>query len=86
MSVHYSVIQGKQVPYTNVRIPNDQLELDPGNPRVQYLVGQMPGNVTQARLDELIWAKDQVKALAGSIFQNGGIPPGGKCRIAVRGL
>jgi hypothetical protein len=73
MSTEYTVIQGKQVPYTVSRIPNDQLELDRGNPRVQYLVGQMAGNVTQARLDELIWAKDQVKALAQSIFQNGGI-------------
>src|SRR5579872_2054824 len=73
MATHYTVIQGKQIPYTVARIPNSQLELDPGNPRVQYLVGQMAGNVTEARLDELIWAKDQVKALAQSIFQNGGI-------------
>jgi hypothetical protein len=73
MNTQFTVIQGKQVPYTIARIPNDQLELDPGNPRVQYLVGQMAGNVTQSRLDELIWAKDQVKALAQSIFQNGGI-------------
>lgn len=73
MNAQYTVIQGKQVPYTAARIPNDQLELDPANPRVQYLVGQMAGNVTQTRLDELIWAKDQVKALAQSIFQNGGI-------------
>jgi hypothetical protein len=74
MSTQYTtVIQGKQVPYTIMRIPNDRLELDPENPRVQYLVGQMAGNVTQTRLDELIWAKDQVKALAQSIFQNGGI-------------
>jgi hypothetical protein len=73
MSTQYTAVQGKQVPYTPSRIPNDQLELDPANPRVQYLVGQMAGNVTQARLDELIWAKDQVKALAQSIFQNGGI-------------
>ena len=50
----------------------------------------MPGNVTQVRLDELIWAKDQVKALAQSIFQNGGIreaiivQPVGKNRYRVR--
>lgn len=73
MSQQFTVIQGKQVPYTIARIPNDQLELDPANPRVQYLVGQMAGDITQSRLDELIWAKDQVKALAQSIFQNGGI-------------
>ena len=73
MNTQYTVIQGKQVPYTIARIPNDQLELDPANPRVQYLVGQMAGAVTQERLDQMIWAKDQVKALAQSIFQNGGI-------------
>ena len=90
MNTQFTVIQGKQVPYTVARIPNDQLELDPGNPRVQYLVGQMAGNVTQARLDELIWAKDQVKALAQSIFQNGGIreaiivQPTGKNKYRVR--
>jgi hypothetical protein len=90
MKTEYTVIQGKQVPYTFARIPNDQLELDPGNPRVQYLVGQMAGHVTQERLDELIWAKDQVKALAQSIFQNGGIreaiivQPSGKNKFRVR--
>lgn len=70
---HTTVIQGKPVQYSITRISNDKLELDPANPRVQYLVGQMAGNITQERLDELIWAKDQVKALAQSIFQNGGI-------------
>jgi hypothetical protein len=90
MNTQYTVIQGKQIPYTVARIPNGQLELDPGNPRVQYLVGQMAGNVTEARLDELIWAKDQVKALAQSIFQNGGIrepimvQPTGKNKYRVR--
>ena len=73
MAQHTTVIQGKQVPYTITRIPNDHLQLDPENPRVQYLVGQLPGKITEQRLDELIWAKDQVKALAQSIFQNGGI-------------
>ena len=90
MSQHTTVIQGKQVAYTIARIPNDQLQLDPDNPRVQYLVGQLPGKVTEERLDELIWAKDQVKALAQSIFQNGGIretiivQPNGKNKYLVR--
>lgn len=90
MNTQYTVIQGKQVPYTIARIPNDQLELDPRNPRVQYLVGQMAGSVTPARLDEMIWAKDQVKALAQSIYQNGGIrepiivEPKGKNKYLVR--
>jgi len=73
MSTEYTIIQGKKVPYTFARIPNSALELDPANPRVQYLVGQMAGKATEARLDELIWAKDQTKALGQSIFQNGGI-------------
>jgi len=73
MATQYAVIQGKQVPYTVARIPNGQLELDSQNPRVQYLVGQMAGKITESKLDELIWAKDQVKALSHSIFQNGGI-------------
>ncbi|TIL69906.1 hypothetical protein [Mesorhizobium sp.] len=88
MSTQYAMIQGKQVPYTITRIPNDQIELDPNNPRVQYLVGQMAGTVTQDKLDELIWAKDQAKALAQSIFQNGGVreaiivqPVGDKYRV-----
>lgn len=86
----YTIIQGKQVAYTATRISNDQLELDPANPRVQYLVGQMAGKVTQEKLDELIWAKDQVKALAHSIYQNGGIreaiivQPMGKNKYRVR--
>jgi hypothetical protein len=46
--------------------------------------------VTQKELDELIWVKDQVKALAQSIFQNGGVrepiivQPVGKNKYRVR--
>ncbi|MGH2448342.1 MAG: hypothetical protein ACRDFS_07040, partial [Chloroflexota bacterium] len=69
----YSIIQGKQIPFTATRLRNDQVELDPRNPRVQYLVGQLGGGITQAQLDAMIWDKDQVKALAQSIFQNGGV-------------
>jgi len=88
MNTQYAMVQGKQVTYTVTRLPNDQIELDPNNPRVQYLVGLMAGTTTQAKLDELIWAKDQAKALAQSIFQNGGVreaiivqPMGGKYRV-----
>lgn len=88
MSTLYTTIQGKQTPYTIARISNDQIELDPKNPRVQYLIGQVAGELTESRLDELIWAKDQVKALASSIFQNGGVreaiivqPVGNKYRV-----
>ena len=33
-------IQGKQIPYTRERIPVEKCDLDPKNPRVQFLVGQ----------------------------------------------
>jgi hypothetical protein len=51
----------------------DQCQLDPQNPRIQFLVGQRAGAVTEAELDELIWQKDAVKALGQSILQNGGV-------------
>jgi hypothetical protein len=71
--VQYSIIQNKQVPYTPARLPLSQIQLDPANPRVQYLVGQTGGDITQDQLDELLWNKDQVKALSQSIYQNGGV-------------
>ncbi|MFM7404293.1 MAG: hypothetical protein ACKO1N_09450 [Erythrobacter sp.] len=73
MNAAISVIQGKQIPYTPARIPISEIDLDTGNPRVQYLVGQVGGTATQSQLDAMIWEKDQVKALAQSIFQNGGV-------------
>lgn len=69
----HSIIQNKQVHYELTRLPLEQVLLDPANPRVQYLVGQTGGNITQEQLDELLWSKDQVKALAQSILQNGGV-------------
>jgi hypothetical protein len=65
-------IQGKQVPYVRERIPVDKCDLDPANPRVQFLVGQVR-NITQTDLDEMIWSKDSVKALSQTIEQNGGV-------------
>lgn len=66
------VIQGKQVPFERGSIPLAQCELDPKNPRIQYLVGLQGGNVTQEQLDKMIWEKDKVKMLAQGIRQNGG--------------
>lgn len=66
-------LQDRDVAYTRERLPVDQLTLDPKNPRIQYLIGRQTEPVTQERLDELLWAKDQVKALAQSIKQNGGV-------------
>jgi hypothetical protein len=65
-------IQGKQIPYTRERIPVDKCVLDPANPRVQFLVGQLQ-NVAQNELDDLIWSKDSVRSLAQTIEQNGGV-------------
>jgi len=73
VSASYSIIQGKQVPFIATRLRIDQVELDPLNPRVQYLIGQSGGKATQSQLDAMIWEKDQVKALSQSIFQNGGV-------------
>lgn len=67
------VIQGKQIPFSRGAVPVSQCDLDPANPRIQYLIGQRAGSLSQNDLDELIWAKDAVKALAGSIHQNGGV-------------
>lgn len=66
-------IQGRDVPFERGRLAIDTLTLDPNNPRIQYLIGRQAEPVTQERLDELLWAKDQVKALSQSIKQNGGV-------------
>jgi hypothetical protein len=66
-------LQGKNVPYKRTSVLVDQCELDPSNPRIQYLIGQRGGDISQNDLDGLIWEKDAVKALAQSIFQNGGV-------------
>jgi hypothetical protein len=66
-------IQGRDIPFTRRTVSIDAIDLDPKNPRVQYLVGQRATGVGQQELHDLIWAKDSVKALAESIFQNGGV-------------
>lgn len=69
----YLRLQGKDIPYTRTSIQVDQCELDPDNPRIQFLIGQRGKSIKQKELDELIWEKDPVKALGQSIFQNGGV-------------
>jgi hypothetical protein len=66
-------LQGKSIPFSRGVVAVENCEIDPSNPRIQYLVGQRAGSVAQNELDELIWAKDAVKALAQSIYQNGGV-------------
>lgn len=69
----YMTIQGKQVPYTRQSIAVKDCELDPSNPRIQYLIGQRASSVQENELDALIWEKDAVKNLSQSILQNGGV-------------
>ena len=66
-------INGKDIPYSRGSVTVSEVELDAQNPRIQYLIGQKAGHVSQNELDSLIWEKDAVKALAQSIFQNGGV-------------
>jgi hypothetical protein len=74
MKTHETIrIQGRDIPFTRRTVSVDAIDLDPKNPRVQYLVGQRASAVSQQELHDLIWAKDSVKALAESIFQNGGV-------------
>jgi hypothetical protein len=67
------VIQGKQVLFERGTVPVAQCELDPRNPRIQYLIGLRAGQVSEPELEDLLWEKDAVKALAQSIQQNGGV-------------
>lgn len=69
----YLTLQGRQIPLTRMMVPVESLELDPRNPRIQFLVGQRAGLVGDKELDELLWEKDRVKLLAQSILQNGGV-------------
>jgi hypothetical protein len=66
-------LQGRDVPFERDVIDVDQLTLDPSNPRIQYLIGMNVGPVSQERLEELLWDKNPVKALAMSIEQNKGV-------------
>jgi hypothetical protein len=66
-------IQNRDVPVERTRLAVNQLILDPKNPRIQYLIGRLPGEVSEQDLDDLLWSKDQVKALAQQIKQNGGV-------------
>jgi hypothetical protein len=69
----YVTLQGRQIPLTRMMVPVEALELDPRNPRIQFLVGQRAGLVSDRELDELLWEKDRVKLLSQSILQNGGV-------------
>jgi hypothetical protein len=67
------IINEKSVPFSRGAVAVSDCELDVRNPRIQYLIGQRAGVLSQSEVDELIWEKDAVKALAQSIIQNGGV-------------
>jgi hypothetical protein len=66
-------LQGRDIPFERARVPVDQLSLDPKNPRIQYLIGLQPGDISEQRVGELLWDKNVVKALSMSIEQNKGV-------------
>lgn len=66
-------ISGRSIPFSRGAVAIGDCELDARNPRIQYLIGQRAGSLPQNEVDELIWEKDAVKALAQSILQNGGV-------------
>src|SRR5437879_9341826 len=52
----------------------DQVQLDPNNPRIQYLLqSQSETSPSQEKLLELLWESAPVKDLKRSIAANGGI-------------
>jgi len=70
-----TVIHGHAIPYTMASIPIGKCRLDPKNPRIQYVIAQRNPTtlITEAELEQLLWKKDSVKALAQAIMQNGGV-------------
>jgi len=69
----YLRIQGREIPFERGTVAVAECELDPRNPRIQYLVGQRAQSVSEVELEELLWEKDAVKNLAASVLQNGGV-------------
>jgi hypothetical protein len=67
------ILNEKSIPFARGSIAVADCLLDPKNPRIQYLIGQRAGGMSQNELDSVIWDKDAVKALAQSIIQNGGV-------------
>ena len=56
MVPEYMTVQGKQIPYTRQPVAVADLELDPANPRIQYLIGQKAA-VGENELDAMILGK-----------------------------
>jgi hypothetical protein len=73
MALSFLTLQQKQIPFEHGRVPVGKCILDPKNPRIQYLIGQRGAPVTKTELYDILWDKDQVRYLAQSIHQNGGV-------------
>jgi hypothetical protein len=73
MALSFLTLQQKQVPFEHGRVPVPKCILDPKNPRIQYLIGQRGTPATKTDLYDILWDKDQVRYLAQSIHQNGGV-------------
>jgi hypothetical protein len=69
------LIDGRHVEYLETRVAVSDLVLDPKNPRIQYALKTRFGNVapTDEQIAELLWEDDDVKRLAATIKQSGGI-------------
>lgn len=89
------IIEGDRIPVEHRRIPLKDVQLDPGNPRIQHAVKQQSknGSLTQDQLRTLILDRPGVSELFRSIRDNGGLfepiyvrPDGriieGNCRAA----
>jgi hypothetical protein len=66
-------LQGRDIPFERAVVDVHDVTLDPMNPRIQYLIGLHTAPIEQGKLEELLWEKNQVKALAMAIEQNGGV-------------
>jgi hypothetical protein len=73
MDQDYRTLQGRRIQYERRRVSPDEVVLDPRNPRIQYIIGRSPAGLNEDQLEELLWAKDAVKALGSSIKANGGV-------------
>jgi hypothetical protein len=73
MAPDFFTLQGRQIPFELGRVPVPKCNLDPKNPRIQYLIGQRANVATKTDLYDILWDKDQVRYLAQSIHQNGGV-------------
>ena len=73
MALSFLTLQQKQVPFEHGRVSVAKCVLDPKNPRIQYMIGQRDTPATKTDLYDILWDKDQVRYLAQSIRQNGGV-------------